>query len=65
MVVPCDGVLHFAVNDVVMSDKNIKDMYLASMKSLQDSLTDIYQKNKLTKFIIKPIKSNPEKLNKS
>lgn len=65
LVVPCDGVLHFAVNDVVMSDKNIKDMYLASMKSLQDSLTDIYQKNKLTKFIIKPIKSNPEKLNKA
>lgn len=65
LVVPCDGVLHFAVNDVVMSDKNIKDMYLESMKSLQDSLTDISQKNKLTNFIIKPIKSNPEKLNKA
>ena len=65
LVIPCDGVLHFAVNDVVMSDKNIKDMYLESMKSLQDSLTEISQKNELTKKIIKPIKSNPKKLNKT
>ena len=37
-VVPCDGVLHFAVNDVVMTDTVIRNMYLASMKTLRDSL---------------------------
>ena len=38
LVIPCDGVLHFAVNDVVMSDKNIKDMYLESMRLFKDSI---------------------------
>ena len=37
-MVPCDGVLHFAVNDVVMTDTVIRSMYLASMKTLRDSL---------------------------
>lgn len=38
LVIPCDGVLHFAVNDVVMSDKNIKDMYLASLRLFEKSI---------------------------
>ena len=40
LVIPCDGVLHFAVNDVVMSDKNIKDMYLKSLRLFQDSIEE-------------------------
>lgn len=40
LVVPCDGVLHFAVNDVVMSDKNIKDMYLESLRLFQESIEE-------------------------
>lgn len=38
LVIPCDGVLHFAVNDVVMSDKNIKDMYLKSLQLFEKSI---------------------------
>lgn len=40
LVIPCDGVLHFAVNDVVMSDKNIKDMYLESLRLFQESIEE-------------------------
>ena len=38
LVIPCDGVLHFAVNDVVMSDKKIKDMYLKSLQLFEKSI---------------------------
>lgn len=44
LVVPCDGVLHFAVNDVVMSDKNIKDMYLESLRLFQESIEENCEK---------------------
>lgn len=44
LVVPCDGVLHFAVNDVVMSDKNIKDMYLKSLQLFEKSIEGDYKK---------------------
>ena len=40
LVIPCDGVLHFADNDVVMSDKNIKDMYLESLRLFQESIEE-------------------------
>lgn len=50
LVIPCDGVLHFAVNDVVMSDKNIKDMYLESLRLFQDSIEEDCKK-KLQSYI--------------
>lgn len=43
LVIPCDGVLHFAVNDVVMSDKNIKDMYLKSLQLFEESIKGDYK----------------------
>ena len=51
LVVPCDGVLHFAVNDVVMSDKNIKDMYLKSLQLFKESINDNNGKNELQLYI--------------
>lgn len=43
LVIPCDGVLHFAVNDVVMSDENIKDMYLKSLRLFEESIKGDYK----------------------
>lgn len=67
MVVPCDGVLHFAVNDVVMSDKNIKDMYLKSLQLFKESINDNNGKNELQLYIDsfdKILKNNKKDKNK-
>lgn len=67
LVVPCDGVLHFAVNDVVMSDKNIKDMYLKSLQLFKESINDNNGKNELQLYIDsfdKILKNNKKDKNK-
>ena len=67
LVIPCDGVLHFAVNDVVMSDKNIKDMYLKSLQLFKESINDNNGKNELQLYIDsfdKILKNNKKDKNK-
>ena len=40
LVVPESGVMHFAVNDVVMTKRNVKDMYIESLDSISTLLSN-------------------------
>lgn len=58
LVVPNDGILHFAANDVVMTDSVIKDMYIKSMETLYNSVDDNSIKKSELKSFIKDIKGD-------